>query len=255
LSTNTGPGPILLLHGQPGGARDWDPVVSGIGGRAPTIAFDRPGWDGRSGPHGIAGNARAALAVLDAHGAARAVVVGHSFGAAVAAWLAMQHPERVAGLVLTAPAANVDSLYALDRVLAAPLAGPALSAGALATAGVVLGTGRGARRIARGFGLGERYLASTGAALRRPATWRAFVTEQRAMLRELPVLERRLRHIEAPTVVMIGSADLVVPPSSARRLAGQIPRAQLEVIERAGHLLPLRHAQRVASVALALACR
>src|SRR5947209_14666259 len=98
--------PILLLHGQPGSAEDWDRVRAHIGERAPTIAIDRPGWDGDRGPADLAGNARAAIAAIDAAGARRAVVVGHSFGGAVAAWVAATTPDRVRALVLAAPSAN-----------------------------------------------------------------------------------------------------------------------------------------------------
>src|SRR5947208_2776334 len=80
----------------------------------------------------------AALAVLDRVGATRAVVVGHSLGGAVAAWLAATHPDRVASLVLIAPSANTESLVPLDRVLAAPLIGEILSAASLAGAGAAL---------------------------------------------------------------------------------------------------------------------
>jgi pimeloyl-ACP methyl ester carboxylesterase len=252
LSTAARP-PILFLHGQPGGARDWERTVAAVGGGARTISFDRPGWDRRSAPRGIAGNVAAALSVLDAHHVERAVVVGHSFGGAVAAWLAAEVPSRVRGVVLVAPAANVESLYLLDHVLAAPVVGPVLSTAALAGPGVALGTRSLRRATGRRLGFDERYLLQVGAFLRRPATWRAFITEQRALLAELPQLEPRLPDIDVQAVVLIGSADIIVPPASARLLAGQIRGAQLEVIERAGHLLPLRHAQRVAAVALALA--
>ena len=104
--------PVLLLHGQPGAAADWEHVRASIGDDVRTIAFDRPGWDGHSAVRDLAGNADAARTVLDRSGVARATVVGHSLGAAVAAWLAWSSPERVGRLVLVAPAANVDSLSA-----------------------------------------------------------------------------------------------------------------------------------------------
>ena len=48
-------GPILLLHGQPGSARDWARSIPAE--RATTIAIDRPGWDGSSPPTDLTGNA------------------------------------------------------------------------------------------------------------------------------------------------------------------------------------------------------
>ena len=132
------PDPVLLLHGQPGAARDWDRVRAAIGSPPETIAIDRPGWDGGSAPSDLEGNARAALDALDAAGAERAVVVGHSFGGAVAAWLAATHEQRVRALVLAAPSANAASLQWLDRILATPGLGFVAGAAALAGSGVAL---------------------------------------------------------------------------------------------------------------------
>jgi pimeloyl-ACP methyl ester carboxylesterase len=242
---------VLLLHGQPGGARDWDGVIGALDGRVDTIAADRPGWDGRSAPRDLAGNAAAALAVLDARGAARATVVGHSFGAAVAAWLGAEHPERVGSLVLLAPAANRASLQWMDRWLAAPVAGPVLSAAAMAGPGLAVAGPHLRRWLASRSGLGGDYLEAAGRMLRRPSAWRSFTVEQRALIAQLPALESRLARIAAPATIVIGSTDRVVPPSSAKLLATQIPRAQLAPIRGAGHLLALRHPGRVAEITLA----
>lgn len=229
--------PVLLLHGQPGSARDWDRVRDATGERVRTIAIDRPGWDGRSPATDLEGNALAALEVLAASDVDRAVVVGHSFGAAVAAWLAASRPERVSALVLAAPAANVASLLRLDRVLALPHFGYVVSAAALASAGGTLALDPLRRRIAEDLHVDSRYLRAAGKALMRPTTWRAFSHEQQVLVRDLPALERRLSGIAAPTTIVIGTADRIVPPSSARRLAAEIPGAALTELERADHLL------------------
>ncbi len=237
---------LLLLHGQPGGACDWDAVTSAVGGRA--IAIDRPGWDGRSQPTDLAGNARAAFAALDARGIDRATVVGHSLGGAVAAWIAASHPDRVAALVLVAPAANVASLHALDRWLAAPVAGYATNATALAGLGLALTAGPLRRRIAHRLSVEDRYLRAAARRLLSPTAWRAFTIEQRALLRDLPPLEQRLHRISAPTTIVAGSADRLVPVASARALAKQISGAELVVLERAGHLVQVQFPQRIAEI-------
>jgi pimeloyl-ACP methyl ester carboxylesterase len=246
-STAGGADPVLLLHGQPGGARDWDRVIAAIAGRARTIAFDRPGWDGKSSPRDLDGNADAAIRALDAAGVAQATVVGHSFGGAVACTLAAEHPERVSALVLLAPSANVASLYAADRVLAAPGVGELGSALVVGLPALALRTRPTRRLIAAWLGLSATHLATAGRAFGRLSAWRAFTVEQRSLVRDLPALEERLGGIAAPTRILIGSRDVVVPPASARRLAAQIPQAELEVVRGAGHLLPLRHSGRVAA--------
>lgn len=241
---------MVLLHGQPGAAADWRGVQAALDGRVGVLAPNRPGWDGASEPRGLEGNGRAILALLDARGAHRATVVGHSFGGAVACWIAAHAPERVRALVLAAPAANVASLYSLDRWLAAPVLGSAASAALLGTGGLVLASRPARRHVAARLGVQDWYLREAGRNLRSPRAWRAFGVEQRALLRELPQLERRLGSITAPTTVVIGSRDRVVPPSSAEVLAGQIPAAELEVLTSVGHLLPLFQAERLAEIVL-----
>lgn len=241
--------PILLLHGQPGDARDWEAVVGELGQRA--IAIDRPGWDGASQPSDLEGNAQAAVAALDARGVQRATVVGHSLGGAVAAWLAATHPDRVRALVLAAPSANIASLDQIDHWLATPVAGYLASVAVLTGLGLALTAGPVRRRIAGGLALDDSYLRAAGRRLLEPAAWRAFVIEQRALIRDLPALESRLREISAPTTIVAGSADRIVSVAAARSLAGEIRGAGLVVLDGAGHLLPQSHPRALAEIIFA----
>jgi pimeloyl-ACP methyl ester carboxylesterase len=242
------PDPILLLHGQPGAAEDWERVRVAIGNRARTIAIDRPGWDGDSAPADLAGNASAALAALDAHGVRRARVVGHSFGGAVAAWLAAFHAERVASLVLVAPAANVASLYRLDYWLATPLAGYLASVATLGGLGAALSASPLRRWLAGRLALDDRYLLAASRRLLAPTAWRAYAAEQQALVQDLPALEQALGSISAPTTIVAGSDDHVVPIEAEHKLAGQIPDAELIMLEHAGHMLLQQQAERLAEL-------
>jgi pimeloyl-ACP methyl ester carboxylesterase len=212
-------------------------VRAAIGGRVQTLAPDRPGWDRRSRPLDLAGNARTALALLDDAGIQRATVVGHSLGGAIAAWIAAESPERVGALVLAAPSANCDSLNRLDEILATPVLGSALATGAFAGIGLALSLAEIRRRVSARFGLPERYLREYARTLRNPVTWHAFTVEQRLLVRELPELEERLSSISVPTTIVAGTADRIVTPSSIRRLTTQIANAKLVELDGASHLL------------------
>jgi pimeloyl-ACP methyl ester carboxylesterase len=242
--------PVLLLHGQPGAAADWEQLRAALCDNAPTIAIDRPGWDGHSPVTDLAGNARAALEALDFAGVSRATVVGHSLGAAVAAWLACLAPARVGRLVLVAPSANVESLSTIDYLLAAPVVGWLASVGAMAGGGLVLGASPVRRWVAEATALDDRYLQAAGRMLLAPAAWRSFVREQRFLVRDLPALEQRLSEIAAPTTIVAGGGDHVVPIVAARGLARQIPGAELVEVEHAGHLLHVQHPGRLAEIVL-----
>jgi pimeloyl-ACP methyl ester carboxylesterase len=152
----------------------------------------------------------------------------------------------VAGLVLVAPSANRDALVPADHLLASPLLGDALSAVALAVAGNVLAVGGLRRLLARELGVEDNYLRGWTPMLTRPRTWRSFVAEQRMLMHELPELEARLAGIRAPTIVVAGTADRIVPIRSARRLSEQIPGARLVALRGAHHLV---HQQRPVQLA------
>jgi pimeloyl-ACP methyl ester carboxylesterase len=153
--------------------------------------------------------------------------------------------------VLAAPSANLASLNRLDRMLAAPVFGPLLTAGAFAGAGVALAAAPLRRRIGSEYALDDRYLRRYARILLRPATWAAFATEQRMLVRDLPALENRLPSISVAVTVVVGTADRIVTPSSARELATRLPDAHLVEIEGANHLLVQQHAEELAEIILA----
>lgn len=99
----TGAPLVLAIHGITSTSRTWLATGRALGDRATLAAVDLRGR-GRSAdlpPHvGLDAHVRDMVAVLDTLGLERAVVVGHSLGAYIAARLATSHPERVTRLVL-----------------------------------------------------------------------------------------------------------------------------------------------------------
>ncbi len=94
---------VLAIHGITSTSRTWLATARSLNDRAALIAVDLRGRGASSAlplPVGLDAHARDMLAVLDAAGLQRAVVVGHSLGAYIAARLAVRHPNRVAALVL-----------------------------------------------------------------------------------------------------------------------------------------------------------
>jgi pimeloyl-ACP methyl ester carboxylesterase len=84
----------------------------------------------------------------------------------------------------------------------------------------------------------EQRLAAIGRAWRKSRAWRSFLTEQRALLVETPVLAAGLGSIHMPTVVVVGEHDRNVTPLAAAALAEAIPGARLVTLPGVGHLLP-----------------
>ena len=70
--------------------------------------------------------------------------------------------------------------------------------------------------------------------------WRAFLTEQRALLSDLAELEAALPSIGVPVLLLADPADQIVPIMTAQRLASELPDARLRLVAHAGHHLPRR---------------
>lgn len=101
---------ILALHGVTGHGRRWSALATEQLPEARWIAPDLRGH-GRSTwspPWNIESHLEGLIATLDAHARGPVVVVGHSFGGALALHLAHSFPDRVRGLVLLDPAIGLD---------------------------------------------------------------------------------------------------------------------------------------------------
>jgi len=236
--------PVLLVHGQPGLGSDWDAVVERLADHR-LLVVDRPGY-GRSGDEtrSIEGNAELLGDLLAERGAVPATIVGHSYGGGVAIVLAARRPALVSGLVLVGSVGRADSVNVLDRLLAAPMMGEVLSAAGLFTLGRVLPRLRGVAPVQRHAALewlratlpDDRYDRVSAQPGRR--VWRSFVAEQRTLMREISAVESALAFVRAPTIVISGGWDLVVPPSVSASIATAIPGAELVTVARTGHFVP-----------------
>jgi pimeloyl-ACP methyl ester carboxylesterase/uncharacterized membrane protein YbhN (UPF0104 family) len=241
---------LVLLHGQPGSPADWHQVAERLPARLHAVAADRPGYGSSHLPAGgFAANARAVIDDLDARGIDRAVLVGHSFGGGVAVSAASLAPERVEAVVLLA-SVGPGCANAWDRVLAAPAAGPLCALVAwkltpwLARARLALARRWAGRSLRPEEHVNWQVWGHKDNA--HGALWRTFLTEQRALLRELDELERVLPSIEVPVLVLADPRDTLVPVETARCLAQSLPDARLQLINGAGHHLPRRASGAVA---------
>jgi pimeloyl-ACP methyl ester carboxylesterase len=184
-------------------------------------------------------------ALLEALGSP-AVVVGNSMAAGSAAYLAVEHPDLVRGLVLVGPFVRDPRTSAVQRLMmrvgmAAPLAAttwkaylPRLYAG----------------RRPDDF---DAQLARVIASFRRPGYAKAFSLTTRTT--HAPV-EARLADVSAPTLVIMGELDpdFPDPAAEARWIADRV-NGEVHLVPEAGHY---PHAQRpdlVASAVIALAQR
>ena len=246
---------VVLLHGQPGSPADWQQVAGRLPAQLHAVAPDRPGYGSSQLPAGgFAANARAVLDDLDARGITRAVLVGHSYGGGVALSAASLAPGRVEAVVLLA-SVGPGCVTGWDTLLAAPGAGQlaALVAWRL-TPWIARARLAGiARRRGRPLEADEHanWQVWGHAGHGHHPLWRTFLTEQRALLRELDALEHAIGSVRAPVLVLADPRDTIVPFETARRLVRALPDARLQLVEGAGHHLPRRAPEAVADAIVA----
>jgi pimeloyl-ACP methyl ester carboxylesterase len=118
------PHDLVLLHGQPGTAADWQLISARLPAQLRVVAPDRPGYGSSpQPPGGFAANARTIVHQLDMRGIRRAVLAGHSYGGGVALAAAALAPHRIEAVVLLA-SVGPGCVSVWDKLLAAPAAGP-----------------------------------------------------------------------------------------------------------------------------------
>jgi poly(3-hydroxyalkanoate) depolymerase len=230
--------PLLLVMGLGGNIEMWDPLEQALNERGiQTIAYDASGTGdspARLVPLRMAGLARQAAHLLGTLGFPTADVLGVSFGGAVAQVLAHAHPERVRRLVLasTTCGIGVPGHPVALALLATPLRYYSPTFLRL-TANALYGPATN--------GDGARFREQILACRARPPTLWGYMSQLAAGAgwTSLPWLHR----LRAPTLVLSGGADRIVPPVNARILAARIPDARLEVVPGAGHLLLMDHAE------------
>lgn len=249
--------PLLFIHGASANLDEMRVALEGAVAGRRAIYLDRPGHGHSArGPVGMsapAAQARIAAGLLDALGIAQVVVVAHSFGASVAAALAVLHPEKVAGVVFVAPASHpwpggvtwyytAATLRVLGPVFAYTLAWPVGS--------LVL------RAAARGVFSPEPMPTDYPRRARvpltlRPRTFLANARDVADLKGNLLALQPRYREIRAPAAIVTGDADAVVWPSiHSEGLKRDVAGATLTVLPGAGHMV---HQTRPGAVAEAIA--
>jgi len=235
---------LVLLHGQPGSAADWDAVLARLPAHLHAVAQDRPGYGAsHRNAAGFTANAQVILDDLDERGVDAAVLVAHSWAGAAALLAARLAPHRVKAVVLLA-GIGPGSVNIVDWLLAAPVIGP-LAAQVMwrwtpwiARVRLAWLSGREGRPLDPGEHVSLQVWGDKHAGAE--PRWRAFLTEQRALLSELAELEGALPSIGVPVLLLADPADQIVPIMTAQRLVSELPHARLRLISDAGHHLPRR---------------
>jgi pimeloyl-ACP methyl ester carboxylesterase len=222
--------PVLLIMGLGYPSAMWHRTRPALASRYRTIALDNRGI-GRSdvpqGPYPIALMASDAVAVLDAAGIESAHVFGVSMGGMIAQQFALQYPARVRSLILGCTVAGGPSAVraeaeATQMLMRRDKMSPEQAAEAAVPFIYDPTTPR--EKIDEDLTIRRPWFPSPegyAAQLQGILGWEAY---------------SRLGQIVAPTLVIHGESDRLVPPGNAKLIADRIPNAKLIMIPHASHL-------------------
>jgi pimeloyl-ACP methyl ester carboxylesterase len=249
---------VLLLHGQPGTAEDWERVMPLLQGRR-TIAIDRPGYGFSTGGYVPLGRQLRAIEELRVRlGLGKPIVVGHSYGGTIALAYAERHPRHLSGLVAVDAGAACTHVSFFERARARFVKFtelPVIAQLATATFSQLMRKASGEAGDDEAFSPGavdprhrERLLAIN----LKHGNLEAYAGEALASNGVIANVNRRLSAIRVPTVVIQGDADKLVKPRCGRELASDIADSRLEMLA-GSHMQPYVHPEAVAGAGATVA--
>jgi len=222
----------VLIHGAGGDLLSWPPEMRGLSSEH-VITLDLPGHGKStgSGCQTIDDYTERVIDFIDAIGFSRAVFIGHAMGGAIALTLALDHPERVAGIGLISCGPRLPIAPAtLDNA-----SNPATFLQAVQSLQQLM------------------HITQNAASLTAQTLKRLAAIRQTLFLGDLHACDQfdvsaRLGSIRTPVLVVCGMEDELTPQHFSDSLAGKIAGAALQRIDGAGHLVMLERPRRVAGL-------
>ncbi len=247
--------PVVLIHGLGGRWQSWLETIPRIAARRRVVALDLPGF-GRSQsprePISIPRYAQTVERVCDLLELERVVAVGNSMGGFVAAELALRVPERVERLVLVSAAAvsvgdfnPLPAMLLVGALARTPLGNPERMRGLIGR--------RRARHLA--FATLVRHPTLIDTAMLYEMVGGRGAPGLHAAVRAMMAHDIRgeVASIDAPTLIVHGREDMLVPLADSQWLARRLPHSQLEIFEDTGHLVMVERPVRFNDVLLRFA--
>jgi 3-oxoadipate enol-lactonase len=221
--------PLLLIMGLGYPSALWHRARPALSQRFRTIAFDNRGIglsDVPPGPYPIATMASDAAAVLDAAGVARAHVFGMSMGGMIAQEFALRCPERTQSLILGCTSPGGPAAVRAESKVADILfmRGMTLEQAREAVVPYIYDTATPREKIEEDKSLRRRWLPSVAgytAQLQGILAWESY---------------SRIEQINAPTLVIHGKSDALVPSGNGELIAQRILGAKFILLDHASHL-------------------
>ena len=237
--------PVLMIHGASSNLEAMRlPLGERLAGRHRVILIDRPGhgWSSRAQLTDSTPAIQAAMidAALEKLGVGPAILVVHSWAGALGARMALDYPERIAGLVMLAPVAYPwpGGVGTYNKLVTTPVIGQLLAYTITLPLGILLAE-PGARAVFLPQTMPKDFVRDTATSLLlRPREFLAnawdLVSLKAAVAEQAP----RYGDIRVPTVVIAGDVDKTVSTAiHSRPFTSVVPNAKLIVLQNVGHMV------------------
>ena len=251
----SGRGPaVVMIHGNAGSIEDFEfGVIQSLSGNYHVVAVDRPGHGKSDRPNATTASveyqARLLHQVLASLRVAEPVLIGHSWGAALALSYALQYPTEVSAMILIAPAAYPDA--GENQLLQAVAKPPVLGDMTLIVGRAILGRHILKASLSRAFSpqaVPEEYFKRVASSWLRRKQLKAYLDDESNLNASLRELSKYYAGIDIPVVILTGDHDEIVSAKeNAFRLKAVLARAQLIEIKDAGHEIPQTHPESIGS--------
>jgi pimeloyl-ACP methyl ester carboxylesterase len=237
--------PIVMLHGASSNLEAMRrPLGDRLAEHHRVILIDRPGhgWSMRARDEDStpAMQGKMIKQALEKLGLGQAIFVVHSWSGALGARIALDYPDRVAGLVMLAPVTHPwrGGVGWYNKAVTTPVIGPLLAYTVTLPLGYFL-TEPGARGIFLPQLMPDGYVKDTATALLlRPREFLANAYDLVALKAAVTEQAPRYGAITAPTVVISGDVDKTVSTNiHSRPFTATVPNAKLIVLPNVGHMV------------------
>lgn len=231
--------PLVLIAGLGYDRWMWHKMVPGLAESFQVITYDNRGVGGSGKPAGpyTADLLAADLAgLLDALEIESAHIMGHSMGGFVAQAFALNYPQRVGKLVLSATNFGGPNHVPVTQEAMAVLTDTTTDPLTRLRNGILIS-------CAAGFGdrhpdIVDEWLAYRAEHPIHPVGYQAQMGVGLSLMSPATAFEDKLPDVTVPTLVLSGDEDKVVPPANVDLLIDKLPNAEKAILEQAGHFFP-----------------
>jgi pimeloyl-ACP methyl ester carboxylesterase len=225
---------VILLHGFGSSLQTWDAWADALSDKFRVIRYDLPGF-GLTGPDPTGDytdtrSVQVLLALMDRLGLAKASIIGNSMGGKLAWAFAAAHPDRVAKLVLVSPDGFASPGFEYGKKPDVPVTMrllPYVLPGFMLRASLVPAYADQAM-------LTDSLVGRYADMMRAPGVRGAIIARMQQYLPENP--EPQLKHITAPTLLIWGERDGMIPFTNAQDYLRAIPGSRLVAFPDLGHI-------------------